>query len=166
MADHGLLLPFWSYNFLFGCNLHVPVPESERGEHMPWKFTYNILSFFLLPKGLIGPEGRDGPPGPQGLRVSKPCTLSDEPSSHTGLNCMASIACHLTEDSSLLIQLLQPQELVVNIKNWKTGLSSLIWLRIHLFYALIWALETWRRVCDWLYVWHTRTHMPLRNQNS
>ena len=46
---------------------------------LPWSISVVFFPFLFLLKGLMGPEGKDGPPGLQGLRVSKPCFFPGVP---------------------------------------------------------------------------------------
>lgn len=114
----------------------VPVQWEWEAEQMPCcgtpHLTFSLLFLFLLLKGSIGPEGREGPPGPQGLRVSKPCSLSDVLLTHTGFICLASIVWRPTEDSS-------PTSAPGACSEYwqlKTGLGSVIWFRIHFVLCL------------------------------
>lgn len=46
--------------------------------------SFLLFSFLLLLKGLMGPGGKDGPPGLQGLRVSNMYFFSDPWLTHAG----------------------------------------------------------------------------------
>lgn len=76
----GIIVSSWPSTFATGTVFSHPA--SVRGPCVtcgaePRIYRYLPFSFLPLLKGLMGPEGKEGPPGLQGLRVSMLASLPD-----------------------------------------------------------------------------------------